>query len=70
MPDDRQTMDEEALLAWQDVLDEVMAGRTKGHRCPFCREAEVTVDQDGARLRIDCPKCHKFFEGRLGMGDY
>jgi hypothetical protein len=62
-------LNEEDLLKWQDVLDDIAAGR-KGQRCPFCRGAELLVEQDAdgiqGRTKVSCPKCKKFIEGTLG----
>ena len=54
---------EEDLMVLQDVLDEVLGGRTEGHACPFCGGGPLDVQLDEGRLRIDCPGCRKFFEG-------
>lgn len=56
--------DQYALL--QEVLDEVLAGRTEGHACPFCGEGplEVPVFDEG-QVRLECPTCRKFFEGKF-----
>ena len=34
-------MDEEAAMVWQDVLDQVAAGREQNLRCPFCSKGEI-----------------------------
>ena len=59
-------MDEEAAMVWQDVLDEVAAGRERNLRCPFCAKGEVAVDRNDQRLRLECRACRRFIEGRLG----
>ena len=56
--------DELALL--QDVLDEVVNGRTQGHHCPFCGAAPLEVMVDEGKVRIDCKDCGKYFEGLRG----
>ena len=58
-------MDEEAAMAWQDVLDEVAAGRERDLRCPFCSKSEVVVDRNEQRLRLECRACRRFIEGRM-----
>ncbi len=58
-------MDEEAAMAWQDVLDEVAAGRERNLRCPFCSKGEVVVDRNEQRLRLECRACRRFIEGKL-----
>ena len=56
---------EEELSVWQDVLDQVMAGRTKGHTCPHCGEAELAAEIDEFQLTVRCDGCGKWIEGRL-----
>ena len=59
--------DSEDLSVWQDVLDQVMAGRTKGHTCPHCGKAEVDaeIDEYQTFLKVACPGCGKYVEGQL-----
>ena len=57
--------DYDELVLWQDVLDEIMAGRTKGHRCPKCSAQALNVEKSPARLFIKCSECGVTFEGRL-----
>lgn len=57
--------DEEELTIWQDVLDLVMAGRTKGHICPACCKGELFCEVDEFRLYVRCDSCGKFIEGDL-----
>ncbi|MCB9736271.1 MAG: hypothetical protein H6745_27100 [Deltaproteobacteria bacterium] len=58
---DSQT-DEHASL--MDVLDEIVAGRTQGHPCPFCGGGPLEVPHfDEGSVRVECPDCKKFFEG-------
>jgi hypothetical protein len=59
------TVDEEAAMVWQDVLDEVAAGRVQNLRCPFCQKGEVTVDRNEQRLRLECRACRRYIEGRM-----
>jgi len=48
----------------QDILDEVLAGRTEGHPCPFCGGGPLQVAKlDEGSMRLECPSCRKFFEG-------
>jgi DNA-directed RNA polymerase subunit RPC12/RpoP len=61
-----ETVDQEAELSvWQDILDQVMAGRTSGHICPFCAKGEIDAEIDEAYLRVRCPDCGKWIEGRF-----
>ena len=58
--------DLDALSALQDILDEVVNGRTEGHHCPFCGEGVLTVTvEEDVRVRLECDRCQRFFEGRL-----
>lgn len=64
-------MDEEDLIAWQDVLDEVAAGRPANLACPFCGHRPLDVEQpDAARgvhgTKIACSRCGKFIQGSFG----
>ena len=56
---------DEDLMVLQDVLDEIVSGRTEGHACPFCGAGQLSVELDEGRLRVECPACGKFFEGYL-----
>jgi hypothetical protein len=57
--------DEQELVGLQDLLDEVINGRTDGHRCPWCRSASVECGVNEGMVRIECPDCRKTFDGRL-----
>ena len=58
--------DMDALSALQDILEEVINGRPDGHRCPFCGEGVLTAKvEPDVKVRLECPSCKKFFEGRL-----
>ncbi|HTE56136.1 MAG TPA: hypothetical protein VK698_35030 [Kofleriaceae bacterium] len=62
-------MDDEELIVWQDVLDEVAAGRRAALACPYCGVRPLTVEErPGGATRIACPSCHRFLEGRFGSG--
>jgi len=62
-------MDEEELIVWQDVLDEIAAGRRAGLACPHCRAQPLAVDDEPTGVtRISCPSCRRFLEGRFGSG--
>lgn len=58
--------DFEELSMWQDILDEVMAGRVDNHKCPFCEKktVEADLDAEGGAVRVSCLSCGKFVEGR------
>jgi hypothetical protein len=58
-------VDEEALMAWQDVLDMVAAGRPGESSCPFCGQRPVTIEEVDFSTRISCSKCKKFIQGKF-----
>jgi transcription elongation factor Elf1 len=58
-------VDEEALIAWQDVLDMVVAGRPNDLGCPYCRHRPLKVEEVDNSTRISCSKCGKFIQGRF-----
>lgn len=58
-------MDEEDIIAWQDVLDLVVAGRPGDATCPFCRHKPMQVEEVDFSTRVSCPKCRKFIQGRF-----
>ncbi|HWM85403.1 MAG TPA: hypothetical protein VNO33_06180 [Kofleriaceae bacterium] len=62
-------MDEEELIVWQDVLDEIAAGRRADLACPHCAARPLAVeDSPTGSTRISCPSCRRFLEGRFGSG--
>jgi ribosomal protein L37AE/L43A len=63
---DLEEDDLDALDAYQSIVDEVIAGRTEGHKCPSCLDDELECDFDGLRITLTCRKCGRFFEGVLG----
>ena len=57
-------MNEEEMIAWQDVLDEIAAGRSTTLQCPFCATAPLDVEEKfNGRTKISCKKCSKYIEG-------
>jgi hypothetical protein len=58
-------MDEDEVIIWQDVLDDVAAGRVVGLTCPFCKKGEIKVDRQPQRTRLECASCKRFIEGRM-----
>jgi hypothetical protein len=58
-------VDEEALIAWQDVLDMLAAGRPGEVGCPFCHHRPLTIEDVENTKRISCTKCGKFIQGRF-----
>jgi hypothetical protein len=62
-------MDEEELIVWQDVLDEIAAGRRGALVCPHCSARPLTVEErPSGATRVSCPSCQRFLEGRFGSG--
>ncbi len=57
--------DDDEIVVWMDVLDEVMAGRSKSLRCPYCSQQTLQVEKTPASVSIKCSACGKYFEGRL-----
>lgn len=53
------------LDRYQDIIQEVLAGRTEGHKCPMCGDGDLECDADDLHVRIRCLKCGRFFEGML-----
>ena len=58
-------MSEDDIIHWQELLDEVGAGRVQGLRCPFCKKGDVVVDKNEQRTRLECRSCRRFVEGRF-----
>ena len=59
-------MDEEALILWQDVLDEIAAGRGDGMSCPHCSHRPLEIERLPERItKVTCTSCKKFIEGRF-----
>jgi hypothetical protein len=59
------SVDEEALIAWQDVLDMVVNGRPNEVSCPYCNHRPLTIEEIDQSTRISCSKCKKFIQGRF-----
>ena len=60
-------VDYEALSEYQDILEEVLNGRTEGHRCPACGKGIINaIVEEDVRVRLECPNCGKYVEARLG----
>ena len=59
------SQDEIQSILW-DILEECINGRTEGHKCPCGEQGDLvcTVVED-VKVRMECQKCQKFFEGRL-----
>jgi ribosomal protein L37AE/L43A len=57
--------DENELIAWQDALDQIAAGRAGEAACPFCKHKPVTVEEVDLSTRISCSKCGRFVQGRF-----
>jgi len=55
----------EQLSVWQDILDEVMAGRVTGHRCPFCEDSTIVAEADEYTISVRCTSCGRWIEGQV-----
>jgi hypothetical protein len=53
------------MIAWQDVLDAIAAGRPGEAACPYCRHRPLTVEEVEFSTRISCSKCGKFIQGKF-----
>ena len=53
------------MIAWQDVLDSIAAGRPGDASCPFCGTRPLTIEEVDFSTRISCSKCKKFIQGRF-----
>ena len=61
-------MDDDELIAWQDVLDEIAAGRGDDLICPMCGQRPLAVEErPSGSTRISCPRCRKFIEGKFAL---
>jgi hypothetical protein len=67
MGDPNSDGEDEAMMMWQDVLDEVAAGRTRNQHCPYCEKGElaVTFDEQTRRTRVECKGCKRFIVVKL-----
>lgn len=62
---DLDLSESEQLSVWQDILDEVMAGRVSGHRCPFCEDTTIVAEADEYFMKVHCTSCGRWIEGQL-----
>jgi hypothetical protein len=63
---EEEAVDEEALIVWQDVLDEIAAGRPHNLSCPYCSHTPLRIETVGRKTRIRCDACEQFIEGAFG----
>jgi hypothetical protein len=56
-------LDDEAVIAWQEALDEIAAGRPDDIACPFCNARPLKVERRDGTLRVSCPSCKRYVEG-------
>ncbi len=57
---------EELLMTLGDVLTQVAAGHTDGHRCPICENAELSCTEAHGEVTVTCAACRLDFHGWLG----
>lgn len=56
--------DSDQYAQLQEILDEILGGRTEGHKCPFCGTGTLEVPLlDEGKVRLECGGCRRFFEG-------
>ena len=53
------------MIAWQDVLDQLMAGRPDDLVCPYCKARPLKVEEIEYATRISCGRCGKFIQGKF-----
>ena len=53
------------MIAWQDALDWIVAGRPGEAACPYCRHKPLTIEEVEASTKISCAKCGKFIQGKF-----
>lgn len=58
-------MSEDDILFWQDHLELILAGRDNLPLCPFCGEGQIKVTRNDFRVRLECPKCRHYIDGRF-----
>ncbi len=58
-------MDEEELIAWQEALDQIAAGRPGEASCPHCGHRPLVIEESDGATKISCSKCGKFIHGRF-----
>jgi transcription elongation factor Elf1 len=61
-----EAVDEEALIVWQDILDEIVAGRPNNLSCPYCNHTPLRVETAGRITRVRCDACSQYIEGAFG----
>lgn len=62
---DRDEGDVDGLALYENIVNEVLAGRTQGHKCPSCGDGELQCTCDEVEVKITCLRCGRFFEGML-----
>lgn len=61
-------MDEEQLVDWYEVVQQVANGRTEGHACPVCQGGQLEANLEHHRVTVRCPTCGEGFVGSLAHG--
>ena len=54
------------MIAWQDALDLIAAGRPNDAACPFCKHKPLTVETVDFATRVSCSQCRHFVQGTFG----
>jgi hypothetical protein len=62
---------EDDIIYWQDVLENVQAGRTAGLKCPFCYHGSIQVSKRERVTTVQCENasCRHYIEGRFSDDD-
>lgn len=55
----------EEQTLWQDILDQVVNGRTEGHKCPKCSTGTLDCKFDDPYVTIVCLHCGAKIDARL-----
>ncbi len=58
-------MGEDDFIYWQDVLEDIAAGKLSALVCPFCNHRPLLIEEVDQSTRISCSKCGKFIQGRF-----
>lgn len=48
--------------ALQEVMEKLMAGRTKDITCPFCSDATMDAKTSAYGTRLVCPACKRYID--------
>jgi hypothetical protein len=46
----------------QGVMEQIMAGRTRDLRCPFCKAGTLESKPSPYGTRFTCPECRRYID--------